>query len=171
MDSPLLGLLLLGALVAAPLLLRRFKGAQPGGVRVVGRTALHKNAVIAVVEVGGRRLLLGAGEKGIELLTELDDEPATAGEVVAVNLDEDRATPVLDLSSLERMDVARQHPWSTATTGSDDALDALLGPVGSSTTSSVGPRIGLVDRLRHMTVRVSQPQRGAGRPFRASPRR
>ncbi|MBS3942373.1 MAG: flagellar biosynthetic protein FliO [Actinobacteria bacterium] len=169
MDSPLLGLLLLGALVAAPLLLRRFKGAQPGGVRVLGRTALHKNAVIAVVEVGGRRLLLGAGEKGIELLTELDDEPAAAGDAVAVT--GGRPAPALELSSLERMDVARQHPWSTTTAGSDDALDALLGPVGSSTTSSAGPGIGLVDRLRHMTVRVSQPQRGAGRPFRASLRR
>lgn len=168
MDSPLLGLLLLGALAAAPLLLRRFKGAQPGGVRVLGRTALHKNAVVAVVEVGGRRLLLGAGDKGIELLTELDAEPADAGDTVAVT--EDRPAPDLDLSSLERMDVARQHTWST-TTGSDEALEALLGPVGSSTTESAGPGIGLVDRLRHMTVRVSQPQRGAGRPFRASLRR
>ncbi|HSK21942.1 MAG TPA: flagellar biosynthetic protein FliO [Egicoccus sp.] len=168
MDSPLLGLLLLGALAAAPLLLRRFKGAQPGGVRVLGRTALHKNAVVAVVEVGGRRLLLGAGDKGIELLTELDAESADAGDAVAVP--EGRPAPVLDLSSLERTDVARQHTWST-TTGSDEALDALLGPVGSSTTQSVGPGIGLVDRLRHMTVRVSQPQRGAGRPFRASLRR
>lgn len=168
MDSPLLGLLLLGALAAAPLLLRRFKGVQPGGVRVLGRTALHKNAVVAVVEVGGRRLLLGAGDKGIELLTELDAEPADAGDAVAVT--EGRPAPDLDLSSLERMDVARQHTWST-TTGSDEALEALLGPVGSSATESAGPGIGLVDRLRHMTVRVSQPQRGAGRPFRASLRR
>lgn len=170
MDSPLLGLLLLGALAAAPLLLRRLKGAQPGGVRVLGRTALHKNAVIAVVEVGGRRLLLGAGEKGIELLTELDDDAATDA-AESISVPEDRQAPVLDLSSLERMDVARQHPWSTATSGSEDALDALLGPVGSATTHTEGPGIGLVDRLRHMTVRVSQPQRGAGRPFRAALRR
>lgn len=169
MDSPLLGLLLLGALAAAPLLLRRIKGAQPNGVRVVGRTALHRNAVVAVVEVGGRRLLVGAGEKGIELLTELEHDAADAAP-------EEPAVPAaLDLRT-ERTDAAPHHPGSTTITG--EALEALLGPVGSSDPasharrpSSAGPGIGLVDRLRHMTVRVSQPQRGAGRSFRASLRR
>ena len=166
MESPLLGLLLLGALAAVPLLLRRFKGSQPNGVRVVGRTALHKNAVVAVVEVGGRRLLVGAGEKGIELLTELAPEAEdAAADADPVTEDHD----VLDVSSLERTDAAPEHVWSTTTSG--EALEALLGPVGSSATNEAGPGIGLVDRLRSMTVRVSQPQRGAGRPLRATLRR
>ncbi|GGI06721.1 flagellar biosynthetic protein FliO [Egicoccus halophilus] len=157
-DSPLLGLLLLAVLAALPLLLRRMKAAQPNGVRVLSRTALHRNAVVAVVEIDGRRLLVGAGEKGIELLTEL---PAPADAAA----DED-AEVFLDLDALERMDVAPQDRTLPET----DALEALLGPVGSSTTDA-GPGIGLVDRLRAMTVRVSPPQGGAGRPIRVPLRR
>jgi flagellar biogenesis protein FliO len=161
-DSPLLGLLVLAALVAVPLVLRRVKSAQPGSVRVLGRTALHRNAVVAVVEVGDRRLLLGAGEKGIELLAELDGDPARPHD-----LGEDQDGPT---ESLPGPTDAGLWAHRTTTTDTDGALDALLGPVGSSATEA-GPGIGLVDRLRAMTVRVPQPQGGAGRPIRVPLRR
>ncbi|MFA9430914.1 flagellar biosynthetic protein FliO [Egicoccus sp. AB-alg2] len=163
-DSPLLGLLLLGALAATPLLLRRLKSSQPGGVRVLGRTALHRNAVVAVVEVGDRRLLVGAGEKGIELLTELEQDPEAAAAAVPSAVEPD----VLDLTTTERTDAAPHDVRSTPAT--EEALDALLGPVGSA-ANEAGPGIGLVDRLRAMTVRVSPPPRGAGRPLRVPLRR
>lgn len=171
-DSPLFGLLLLGVLAATPLLLRRLKGSQPGGVRVLGRTALHRNAVVAVVEVGNRRLLVGAGEKGIELLTELEQDPEDAPEDAddgALARDASPVEPlVLDLTSTARMDVAPRDDRSTPAT--EEALQALLGEAGSAVTEA-GPGIGLVDRLRVMTVRVSPPPRGAGRPIRVPLRR
>ncbi|MFA9446430.1 flagellar biosynthetic protein FliO [Egicoccus sp. AB-alg6-2] len=162
-DSPLIGLLVLALVAAAPLLLRRVKAGQPGGVRVLGRTALHRNAVVAVVEVGNRRLLVGAGEKGIEVLTELEPDVADAATGPVA---EDPAAPGIVLSA--HTDAAPTDLCSTAAT--EEALTALLGPAGS-TVEHAGPGIGLVDRLRHLTVRVSQPQRGAGRPLRATLRR
>jgi flagellar biogenesis protein FliO len=158
-DSPLLGLVLLGAIVAAPLLLRRVRAAAPDGLRVMGRTALHEGAVVAVVAVGDRRLLLGAGEKGVQLLAELDD----AGD--------EALSPVAPITA-GRTDAAR-HPTSTDPV-TDAALQALLD--GSATTTA-GPGTGLTDRLRAMTVRTAptSPLRrggvGGGRPLRVPLRR
>ena len=178
-ESPLLGLLLLGALLAAPVLLRRARAASPDGVRVVGRTALHKGAVVAVVAVGERRLLLGAGERGVQLLAEM--EPVTEAPT-------ERGVGSPDAG---RMDAAR-HTTSTHL-DSPAALDALLGGHGSSPLGdedwsggfTAGPGNGLVDRLRAMTVRTAPAaarpgtrevlhqvvRGGAGRPIRAALRR
>ncbi|WP_309135585.1 flagellar biosynthetic protein FliO [Cellulomonas sp.] len=67
-------------------LARRFGGAgRPAGddrephVRVVDRQALGRNAGVAVVAVGSRRLLVGFGEQQVTMLTELGpvhDQPA-----------------------------------------------------------------------------------------------
>jgi flagellar biogenesis protein FliO len=172
-QSPLLLLVLLGALVALPLVLRRFKAAAPDAVRVVGRTALHKSAVVAVVAVGDRRLLVGAGERGVALLAELDPAPGSSPDDLA-------GTP-LDVAGMS----------ATTTTASEDLVPAMLPPRrmdalgGASTsdtrgvpdvlaglelvpdTSPVGPGIGLVDRLRAMTVRTPVQ----GRPLRVPLRR
>lgn len=65
--------------VCAPLLiwwLRRSKIAFTSGMRVTSRTALTRNGVIAVVEMDGRRFLVGATDHRIDLLTELAPEQA-----------------------------------------------------------------------------------------------
>ena len=49
-------------------------GRAGSGVRVTGRHGISKGAVIAVVEVDGRRFLVGAGDQQVTLLSEL--EPA-----------------------------------------------------------------------------------------------
>lgn len=149
-DHPLAGLLVLGLLIAAPLLLRRLRAATPEGVRIVGRTALHKNAVVAVVAVGERRLLVGAGERGVQLLTELDGE--------ATDPTAPHSSPVIDRTDV----VDASTPLGDRT---DAALEALLAPVGPNDTTT-GPRIGLVDRLRVMTVRTPQTGRPIRVPFR-----
>ncbi len=41
-------------------------------VQVVGRQSLGRRAGVAVVEVEGRRLLLGVTDQGVSMLTELD---------------------------------------------------------------------------------------------------
>jgi hypothetical protein len=75
-SSPWAALLLLAVIAAAPLLLRRVKAASPEGVRVVARTALHRNAVVAVLAIGDRRVLVGAGDHGVQLLGDLAATPA-----------------------------------------------------------------------------------------------
>jgi flagellar protein FliO/FliZ len=58
-------------------------GSARSALRVRGRQALGRSASVAVVEVGNRVLVIGVGEGGVRLLTELDPaelevaEPAT----------------------------------------------------------------------------------------------
>ncbi|MCC5948834.1 MAG: flagellar biosynthetic protein FliO [Nitriliruptoraceae bacterium] len=158
-------LLLLAALVAVPLLLRRHRASTPDGVRVVGRTALHKNAVVAIVAVGDRRLLVGAGERGVQLLTELDPAgapPATVADALDLSTTStDLAATLAVPSSFDRMDAAGHLAAST----SPNTSEVLAGL--ERTRSTAGPRTGLVDRLRGMTVRTPVQ----GRPFHVVLRR
>lgn len=79
MDSPLDALLRLLpslAIIVAALLAARWWLARNGGtgavaLRVTGRAPLTKGAAVAVVEVEGRRFLVGAGDGGVRLLCEL----------------------------------------------------------------------------------------------------
>lgn len=69
-------------IVAALLALRRWLRPDrraPGALRVVARTGLTKSSVVSVVDVGDRRFLLGAGDHGVQLLTELAPDTARAG--------------------------------------------------------------------------------------------
>ncbi|MDO8122173.1 flagellar biosynthetic protein FliO [Isoptericola sp. b490] len=75
-------------------------------VRVVGRQSLGRHAGVTVVEVEGRRLLLGVTDQGVSLLTELtavqDVEPDARTEIDPadlarlVDLDEGLADDVTD---------------------------------------------------------------------------
>jgi flagellar biogenesis protein FliO len=63
------------AIVLAVLVLRRGSPARTRVIKVTARAALHRGAFVAVVEVDGRRLLVGAGAQQVTLLGELDPEP------------------------------------------------------------------------------------------------
>ncbi len=68
----------LAIFVGGPLLIWWLKRRRPsvgGGLRVSARTALTRNSVIAVVELDDRRLLVGATDHGVTLLSELADVP------------------------------------------------------------------------------------------------
>lgn len=72
-------LILVTLLLAAVALVVRVKsGKAPKSerLRVTARTALHRNAAVVVVEVDGRRLLVGTSAQHVSLLTELDPVPA-----------------------------------------------------------------------------------------------
>lgn len=58
------------------LLRRRVAPARPSPVRIEALVPLGRSGELAVVEVDGRRFLLGAGERPVALLAEL---PTTAG--------------------------------------------------------------------------------------------
>lgn len=65
----------LAVFVGGPILiwwLRRGRASGGAALRVVARTALTRGSVVAVVESQGRRLLVGATDHGISVLSELD---------------------------------------------------------------------------------------------------
>jgi flagellar biosynthetic protein FliO len=63
-------------------LLGRRQGGD-GGMRVVGRLPLDARRSVYMVEVGGRCLLLGAGDGPLTLLTEIDKRPRLVEEEAA----------------------------------------------------------------------------------------
>jgi len=63
------------AIVFAVVVLRRGTPARTRAIKVTSRAALHRGAFVAVVEVEGRRLLVGAGAQQVTLLTELEPAP------------------------------------------------------------------------------------------------
>ncbi len=77
-----LGVLPALALVAgAPLAIwwwsKRSRSSSTHRLRITDKAALGKNTWVAVIEVDDRRLLVGAGEGGVNKLTELELLPAT----------------------------------------------------------------------------------------------
>ena len=120
----------LALIIGALLLVKRWaaRGGRLGpveGVKVLSRTGLTRGAVVAVVEVAGKRYLLGAGEHGVRLLTEIDSD---------FDLGADLGVPTV---------VA---PAPTAPRAA--AMDSLL------RSSTQRPWMGLVNRLQAMTVRT-----------------
>jgi flagellar biogenesis protein FliO len=164
--SALLLLLVLGGMAAAPALLRKRRATAPDAVRVVGRTALHKNAVVAVVAVGDRRLLVGAGERGVHLLARLDDaEPDAVGGTTDRD-QHDLLFTSTTTDSADRMDAAGSTFPSMPDITNGDAQDALAGLDLGTGTTIAGPGTGLVDRLREMTVRTPVSVRPLRVPLR-----
>jgi flagellar biogenesis protein FliO len=71
-------LLVFGLLVAALVLLRRHQARtvgrpRPGTVRVIGRTAVGRRSSLLLVEVGGRRVLVGATPTTLSALSEWEE--------------------------------------------------------------------------------------------------
>jgi len=67
---------------------KRRKTLTPNAIRISTRTALGRNNWIAVVEVEGRRFLVATGEKGTNMLSELEPAPPEPVAETAANLDE-----------------------------------------------------------------------------------
>ncbi len=118
-----------GAPLGLWLWLRRGRtGRHQRRLQISDKVALGKNQWAAVLTVDDRRFLIGAGESGLGLLSEL--EPVLATEA--------------------------------ATTSSEDT-DTSSTPAHAHEQ----PRMGLVERLQHMTVRRPHTHR---RPFSAARR-
>lgn len=70
--------------IAVPLVLwwyaRKTRGTGPNRLRVTDKAALGKNTWVAVVEVDAQRFLVGAGESGVGLISELEALPEGAGD-------------------------------------------------------------------------------------------
>lgn len=158
-DNPGIVLLVVAGIAVALVLLRRQRAAAPDGIRVLGRTALHKGAVVAVIAVGDQRLLIGAGERGVHLLTEL----------TTTTPDDDASDDLVDTSTTTTFLDDRTDAIGIRTTSDGTDVDAALTALASPRRpmTNAGPGIGLVDRLREMTVRTPHQ----GRPSRVLLRR
>lgn len=122
----------------------RSRGGSGSGIRVTGRHGLSKGSVVAVVQVDGRRFLVGAGDNQISMLTELD--PAAEVELTEADADADGVPSV---------GLGRTGNTATRVAGFLAAARRQSRPLHrmERSTTTPGPRIGPVDRLRAMTVR------------------
>lgn len=59
---------------------RRFQGRADAPVRVVHRQALSRGSSVAVLEIGGRVLVVGTTDHQVSMLTELDPEDLATAE-------------------------------------------------------------------------------------------
>ncbi len=104
---------------------RRAGGKLPAARRapalsVVARQTLGGRSAVALVEVSGRRLLLGVGEHGVTLLTEVEAPAPTQGE--RVELDADELERLLELPEPDPAPIdLRSDPRSTYGAGSAPA--------------------------------------------------
>ena len=63
--------------------MRKTRGSRPNGLRITDKAALGKSTWLAVVEVGEQRFLVGAGESGVGLISELPALPEPVAEPAA----------------------------------------------------------------------------------------
>jgi flagellar biogenesis protein FliO len=68
--------------IAVPLVLwwyvRKTRSAGPNRLRITDKAALGKSTWVAVIEVDDHRFLVGAGESGVGLISELEALPEVA---------------------------------------------------------------------------------------------
>ncbi len=72
--------------ITAPLVLwwyvRKQRGATPNRLKISDKAALGKSTWVAVVEVDDKRFLVGAGESGVGLISELEALPEPVEEAI-----------------------------------------------------------------------------------------
>ena len=118
-----------------------------GAIRVIARVGIARSSTVAVIEVGDRRYLVGAGEHSVNLIAELDDTVEIGPSMLrGGSTDPQAAVREPSDATLSREQITQQVPMSAE------------GPAFGSKTQ-VGPRIGLVAHLRQMTTRVPREVR------------
>ncbi|MCP3996099.1 MAG: flagellar biosynthetic protein FliO [bacterium] len=74
----------LGVVITIPLVLwwyvRKSRGSTTNRLRISDKAPMGKNTWVAVVEVDDKRFLVGAGETGVGLISELEALPETVAE-------------------------------------------------------------------------------------------
>jgi flagellar biogenesis protein FliO len=118
---------------------RRVVGGTRVPIRIAGRAGIARGAHVAVIDVDGRRYLVGAGENGVTLLAEL--ALSTDGLGVPETL-----SPFHD-------------PAVGDDLTDDDITDAFTDP-----NASIPPRMGLVARLQRSTLRTADTSRPRAHP-------
>lgn len=155
-----------GLVVAVVLALRWASGrgmAARGGpaLRVVARTGLTKSAIVAVLDVDGHQYLVGVADQNVRLLADLGagehDEATTATDGFGDFTVPDDLAGLLPADDDDVLDTSPTLDMQTFATTH-----------GTGRPTPEGPRIGLLDRLREMTVRthLREPIRAQRHPRR-----
>ena len=121
------------------------RGAKSMPMTVIGRQSLGKSSGIALVEVAGRVLLLGIGEQGVRVLTEIDQPTATVVTVAPADVpglvpDGLELREELDLVALTDLNGADAGPARLQTAGSARlaSLAQLAGLAAGSSAREAG---------------------------------
>jgi len=101
-------------------------------LRITDKAGLAKGSWVAVVEVDGRRLLIGAAEHGVTLIAELGTAPVTELDTIADDGHRNRGRP-------DRVQPSHRS-FAPRTNGINER-----------------PRIGLLRRMQLMTLRSPVP--------------
>ena len=126
-------LLVIGAPLGIWWWMRRGRKGSTARLKITDKAALGRNVWIAVAEIDGQRFLLGAGEQGVGLLSELEAAPAVEA---ATALDPADATTevaagvdAMDRVSAPRMGLVRRLQLMTLRTSAPHprSFDAPLG--------------------------------------------
>jgi flagellar biogenesis protein FliO len=105
---------------------RKTRANGGGGLRVTDKAVLGKNVWMAVVEVDDKRFLVGAGESGVGLISELEALPEPEPEQEAAP---DPAETLNGITEQPRIGLVRRLQLMT-----------VRGPAQSPWRSSGGPR-------------------------------
>ena len=119
-------LVIVGGLIAVAWYAKRYRSGANNPMHVVARIGIAKGTSLVIVRVGNRHILVGAGEKGVTHLCELDAEDVQGA-----------------------LDPPIAAPPSRRRGASDARLQALI------SDQKAGPGTGLVERLQQMTLRTA----------------
>jgi len=105
--------------ITVPLVLwwfmRKSRGATPSRLRITDKAAMGKSTWVAVVEVDDKRFLVGAGESGVGLISELealaDMEEATDASPVSNGIIEQPRNGLVRRLQLMTVRGPAQSPW------------------------------------------------------------
>lgn len=129
---------------------RRFQGRADAPVRVVHRQALSRGSAVAVLEIGGRVLVVGTTDHQVSMLTELDPEDLAGAEGGAA------AAPfasALD-SAVRELHVVPSSETETETVEPAEAAEEPLAATGTDAAPVVRRRGGA-----HAARRSDRPAR------------
>lgn len=149
--------LVVGALYALRWASSRGMAARGGPMlRIVARTGLTKSAIVAVLDVDGHQYLVGVADQNVRLLADLGRADA----------DTEASDAAVAAAPAELADFAVPDDLAGLLTVED--LQTIAATHGPGRTTTEEPRIGVLDRLREMTVRthLREPIRAQRHPRR-----
>jgi flagellar biogenesis protein FliO len=115
------------ATVAVVLALRNRKGVATRSLKVTARAGLSRNVAIVVVEVEGRRLLVGAAANSVNVLAELDPAGGTDGEAEGRPEQHSARTPAVRPAPVGDTVVDRLRSMTTRSFSNDAKAEELRG--------------------------------------------
>ncbi len=110
-------LVVIGAPLAIWWYMRKTRGSSPGRLLISDKAALGKNVWVAVVEVDDKRFLVGAGDTGVGLISELEalpevvEETAPADEEITNGIVEQPRIGLVRRLQLMTVRGPAQSPW------------------------------------------------------------